>query len=295
MWSFHPVTFAVLNTKLVIPIGHSKVGAYYKCVGLKKIDRKTLSDEVFDQLTREIVQGRMEPGVLLPPERELVEVLGVNRGAVREALKRLAHSGLVSIQQGGGTRVLDYRRTAGLDLLGQLMVRADGSVDVGVARSVMEMRGALAPDVARLCAMRRSDDVAARLHGIVAAMDSAGDDLQRLQTLSLEFWDELVRGSENVAYELAFNTLRETYDRIRGVLVIVMGDEVSDVAGHRAIAQAVARRDEVSAKHVAAALVEHGTHRVFELLAALGAEEAAAADEAELEPERAPRRQEDLS
>jgi DNA-binding FadR family transcriptional regulator len=78
-----------------------------------------------------------------------------------------------------------------------------------------------------------------------------------------------VRGCDNIAYELAFNTLRETYDRIRGALVHVMADEVADLESYRSIAKAVERSDDVSAKHVAAALVEHGTHRVFELIAAL--------------------------
>ncbi len=241
---------------------------------LQKIDRRTLSDAVFDQLSREIVDGRMAPGVLLPPERELVEVLGVNRGAVREALKRLAQSGLVQIQQGGGTRVLDYRRSAGLDLLGALMVRADGGVDVTVARSVMEMRRALAPDVARLCALRRDSRTVARLHGVVDAMDGAAEDLAQLQSLSLEFWDVLVHASGNVAYQLAFNTLRDTYEQIRGALVIVMGDEVSDIEGHRAIAQAVSSTDADHARAAAEALVDHGTRRVFELLDALAREDA---------------------
>lgn len=246
-------------------------------MGLQKIDRRTLSDRVFTQLSREIVHGGMEAGVLLPPERELVEVLGVNRGAVREALKRLAHSGLVRIQHGGGTRVLDYRRTASLELLGELMVDAQGDVDVQVARSVMEMRSALAPDVARLCASRRDEAVVDRLHGLVAAMGTAGEDLGELQTLSLEFWDELVSGSDNVAYQLAFNTLRETYERIRGALVIVMGDEVSDVEGHRAVAQAVAAQDARVAREAAASLVRRGADKVFQLLEALAAER----DEAE--------------
>jgi hypothetical protein len=48
-----------------------------------------------------------------------------------------------------------------------------------------------------------------------------------------------------------------------------MADEVKDLESYRSIARAVERGDDVSAKHVAAALVEHGTHRVFELIAAL--------------------------
>jgi len=240
-------------------------------MGLQRIAKKTLSDEVYDQLSGEIVEGRYGPGLSLPAERQLCDMLGVNRGAVREALKRLAQAGLVSISQGGGTKVLDFRRNAGLDLLARLMFRRDGTVDLGVARSVMEMRGALAPDIARLCAKRADTATAAVLRQAVRHMEAAAakDDLPALQQLSLQFWDALVRGSGNIAYELAFNTLRQTYEQLREVLVQVMADEIRDVASHRSIAEAVARADELSAKHVAAALMEQGTRRVLELLAAL--------------------------
>ncbi len=241
-------------------------------MGLQKIDRRTISDQVFEQLSREIVDGRMEPGVLLPSERELVQVLGVNRGAVREALKRLAQSGLVQIQQGGGTRVLDYRKTAGLDLLGSLMIRADGEIDVRVARAVMEMRSALAPDVARLAATRRDAGTVERITNLVAAMGET-EDLAALQGHSLEFWDALVRASDNVAYRLSFNTLRDTYELIRGALVVIMADEVSDVGGHADILAAVVAQDGDAARRAAEALVQRGTVRVFDLLEALAAEQ----------------------
>ena len=242
---------------------------------LQKIERRTISDQVFEQLSREIVDGRMEPGAVLPSERELVSVLGVNRGAVREALKRLAQSGLVQIQQGGGTRVLDYRRTAGLDLLGSLMVRGDGEVDVRVARSVMEMRSALAPDVARLAAERRPESSLSPLEDTLAAMEQQVDDLGALQGLALEFWDGLVAASDNVAYRLAFNTLRDTYELIRGALVIVMADEVSDVQGHRAVLVAVQQQDPIAAQAAAVGLVQRGAAKVFALLDALAAEQSA--------------------
>lgn len=248
------------------------VGHMMSEMGLQKIDRRTISDQVFEQLSREIVDGRMEPGVLLPSERELVQVLGVNRGAVREALKRLAQSGLVQIQQGGGTRVLDYRKTAGLDLLGSLMIRADGEIDVRVARAVMEMRSALAPDVARLAATRRDDATVEQLTSLVVAMGET-EDLGELQGHSLEFWDLLVRAADNVAYRLSFNTLRDTYDLIRGALVVIMADEVSDVGGHRDVLEAVRAQDGDAAREAAEALVQRGTARVFELLEALAAEQ----------------------
>ncbi|MBX7078100.1 MAG: GntR family transcriptional regulator [Nannocystaceae bacterium] len=247
-------------------------------MALQRIAKRTLSDEVFEQLSAEIVQGRMQPGVALPAERELCETLGVNRGALREALRRLAQAGLVSIAQGGATKVLDYRRNAGLDLLSQVLFRDGGTIDLEVARSVMEIRAALAPDIARLCARRADEATTRELGEVVAAMAARTDDLDALQQLSLDFWDLLVRGSDNIAYELAFNTLRVTYDTVRTALVHVMADELQDLASYRAIAEAVARKDDVSAKHVASALVEHGTHRMFELIAALGKSGTAAPD-----------------
>ena len=111
-----------------------------------------------------------------------------------------------------------------------------------------------------------------------ASTELSDEALDALQQLSLRFWDALVRGSGNVAYELAFNSLRTVYDEIRGALVHVMADEVRDVESHRAIALAVGRRDELSAKHVAAGLMERGTRRVFELIATLEGGESGAAN-----------------
>jgi DNA-binding FadR family transcriptional regulator len=239
-------------------------------MGLRPVSRQSLAEQVFDQLTRTIVDGDMAPGALLPPERELADTLGVNRGAIREGLKQLSQAGLIQTRHGGGTTVLDFRRSGSLDLLSRMLFDGDGGVDLEVARSVMEMRTALAPDIARLCAMRRDAGISAELTAVVDRMDAA-EDLPELQTLALEFWDVLVRGSGNIAYELAFNTLRNTYEQVRELLGPALADELRDTSSYRAIAGAVERKDEVSARHVAAALAERGQQGIARILAAMGA------------------------
>jgi DNA-binding FadR family transcriptional regulator len=236
---------------------------------------------VFEQLSTGIVEGRFEPGSALPAERDLCRALGVNRGAVREALKRLAQAGLVHIRQGDGARVLDFRRTASMDLLAQLLFRADGLLDTKVARSVMEMRAALAPDVARLCAKRRSPALVERLDARVAAMAQDAEDLAALQLHALELWELMVEGADNVAYALAFNSLRATYEQIRELMVQVVADEVSDIGAHRALVATIARGDESAAARRATALVRPGTEGVIALLQLLDAERAKGADSAE--------------
>ena len=106
----------------------------------------------------EVVDGQIPAGEALPSERRLAEVLGVSRPAVREALQRMAQSGLVQVRQGGATMVRDYKRYAGLDLLPRLLVR-HGELDPAVARSILEARLAVGPSVAALAAagIRPSD------------------------------------------------------------------------------------------------------------------------------------------
>src|SRR3954451_11768659 len=100
---------------------------------LQPVARHSVSDAVFEQLQAQILGGHLAAGEALPSERALTELMGVNRQAVREALKRLDQAGLVEINHGGVTRARNYRESAGLDLLSTLLTKPDGSVDVTVA------------------------------------------------------------------------------------------------------------------------------------------------------------------
>lgn len=236
---------------------------------LQPVRRQSLSDAVFDQLREQIVRGEMRAGTTLPGERALCEALAVNRGALREALKRLAQARLVAVQHGGASRVLDYRSSAGLELLPDLLLTEAGGFDPEVVRSVVEMRSALAPDIARLAAARGGERVATALETTVERMDAAHDDLPALQTLAMEFWSALVDGTGNVAYRLAYNSLRQTYDRCMDVLAGVLADELGDRRSYRAIAAAVRRRDAKGAERLARTLTRRGEQRLLAVVAAL--------------------------
>ncbi len=235
-------------------------------MALKKIARNSVSDAVYEQLSREILEGRIQPGDTLPAERALCDMLGVNRGAIREALKRLGQAGLVEIRHGGGSTVLDFRSSAGTDLLSGLLLKSDGGVDYEVGRSIMEMRAALGPDVARLCALRRPDTLVERLQGSVDAMQRDADDVHALQQHDIEFWQILIEGAQNIAYRLAYNSLRATYDHLRELLARALTEEVSDLRGHREILEAVRAGDSARAESSARRLLSTGTEAVLALL-----------------------------
>lgn len=74
---------------------------------LQPVHRRSVPDEVFDQVLGEVVGGGLAPGEQLPSERRLAEVLGVSRPAVREALQRMSATRLLDVRQGGSTTVRD--------------------------------------------------------------------------------------------------------------------------------------------------------------------------------------------
>ena len=226
-------------------------------MALQPVNRRSVPDDVFEQIVAEVLNGEMKPGDALPSERRLAEVLGVSRPAVREALKRLTTTGLVEIRQGDTTTVRDFRRHAGLDLLPRLLFRA-GELDIAVVRSILETRLHNGPKVAELAAARRGPELAALLDATIDDLSAETDPVQR-QRHALTFWDHLVDGADSIAFRLMYNTLRATYDPALPALAVMMAAEVGHPEAYRAIADAVRTGDTEAAAAAARALLEPAT------------------------------------
>ncbi|MGK2931934.1 MAG: FadR/GntR family transcriptional regulator [Solirubrobacterales bacterium] len=212
-----------------------------------------VSQLVHESLRREILEGKLEAGAPLPSERVLAEQFGVNRHAVREALKRLEQAGLVRITHGGATRVLDWRDTGGLqvllDLLGETF-----DPPPEIARSVIEMRASVGVDAARHCAGRASAedrDTIREMADAAAGLVGKGDD--ELDVAFAAMWRAIVAGSHNIAYRLALNSLMEA--------MLAYGDiaqriRPTDADGIRALGAAIAAGDEDGAVAAARPMLE---------------------------------------
>jgi DNA-binding FadR family transcriptional regulator len=160
----------------------------------------SVSGRVYEHLHAEILAGAQT----LPSERKLSEDLGASRHAVREALKRLQQTGLIRISQGGTTRVRDWRRHGGLELLLEMDELPAG---LGVERAVMEMRASVGADAARRAATRATAVQRAELEAR-AEMLAAETDLDARNTIYEAFWDLIIDAADNLAYRLALNTLQ---------------------------------------------------------------------------------------
>ncbi|RDI42477.1 FadR/GntR family transcriptional regulator [Nocardia mexicana] len=218
-------------------------------MALQRIDRRTVPDTVFEQLVDEVLDGELAPGAALPAERQLAEALGVSRPTVREALQRLAHSGLVEVRQGGATTVRDFRRSAGLDLLPRLLVRK-GELDHGVIRSVLETRLTIGREVAGLAAERAGAGIADGLGDAVESLAAQKEPVAQ-QLEALGFWDHLVDAADSIVFRLLFNNLRAVYEPAVVALAGVMAAEVGQIDRYRALADAVVAGDGPAARRAA--------------------------------------------
>lgn len=211
---------------------------------------KPLGERLYDELCRDIIQGRIAPGNNLLAERKLAESRGLNRGAVREAMKRLAQMRLVRTVHGGGNKVEDWREVAGLELLPELLVGDTGLPDFAMLRSLLEMRASLAVDAARLAAERASPEQVQALESVVQAMRRRGNDPEYLQGEVQRFWALLVRTAANQVYVMSFNSLDLCWQRYGAHLRHLLSDELKAVNEYAAIVKACQRRDpDLAAKH----------------------------------------------
>ena len=71
---------------------------------LPALPRVLLSDQAYDLMRRSILDGTLSPGARIV-ESEIARRLGVSQAPVREAVKRLAHEGLVTVLPRRGSYV----------------------------------------------------------------------------------------------------------------------------------------------------------------------------------------------
>jgi DNA-binding FadR family transcriptional regulator len=211
-------------------------------VTYEPVRRQSVADQVFGRLRDSILSGELPPDGALPAERELAARFGVNRHAVREAVKRLEQVRLVRVSQGVDTRVTDWRRHAGLDVAAQLAGAGGPLAVVTMTRDMLEMRACIGADAARLCAERADDEARATVVDLAEAYALIGPDTDELAAANIGLWRAIVLGSRNVAYLLAFNSLASHALAVEPVPPAQRTAELLDVQGHLRLARLIETR-----------------------------------------------------
>jgi len=175
--------------------------------------RPRLSEVVARQILEAI--SDLEPGSRVPPERELTRILGVSRTTLREALRGLAVLGAIDVRHGQGAFVR-ARPETGIDS------ELAAALAKGVTPDLVEARQVVAVDIARLAALRRTDEDLVALQKVIDMQRQALDAGRRTILEGLRFdlavadaaHNEVLAGVMRSFQRLMLPRARAVYERI---------------------------------------------------------------------------------
>ncbi|WP_338767305.1 FadR/GntR family transcriptional regulator [Massilia sp. METH4] len=111
---------------------------------------RNLAQGVVESIGASIREGVLKPGEKLPTESVIMEMHGVSRTVVREAISHLQAAGLVETRHGIGTFVLEPPAPA-------LLISPDTIRTIEDVLAILELRISLETEAAWLAAARRTD------------------------------------------------------------------------------------------------------------------------------------------
>jgi GntR family transcriptional repressor for pyruvate dehydrogenase complex len=193
------------------------------------------------QLKSAILERRFRPGDRLPSEHVLAAEFGSSRASVREALRSLEQTGLVSVRRGfaGGAFVADGDLRHVTDSLAILLRLRKISI-----HHFTEARLVLEPWTARLAAERITDDELAGIRAHVAHHASAIEAGRYHATADLGFHRLVAEASKNPALVLVFNAIADLMvDEVIAGIEMDAATNHSNLSFHERLHDALERHD----------------------------------------------------
>lgn len=223
---------------------------------MEVLPRSTVVDALEDRLQQDIVTGKHPIGSYLPAERELAGGYGVTRTSLKHAFERLAQAGLLETRHGIGTRVRDFLRIGGADLL-PILVRYSPDW-IG---EVFEVRRGVGALIAERAAERASAAQRRELRDLLAVLAQAASG-DAAQLADAEVHRGLARATGNRVYVLLTNTLFNAYLPMRAQLVGPFLDTGEAHDRLEPVVTAVVSGDREAARRAAAAYLAE-TERIM--------------------------------
>jgi GntR family transcriptional repressor for pyruvate dehydrogenase complex len=216
---------------------------------IEPIKKTRVAEEIANRVRELILDGTFQPGRALPSERELAEQFHVSRGTIRDGFRMLEMIGLLETRHGQGTfpheLTVEHLVTP---LASVLTYRRD------LQEELLDVRRMFEPAVARVAAMRVTDEDVASLERILEAQRrqiKAGRSTIREDTA---FHAALARATRNLIVERIMETLNNLLVESRKLTLQQQGRSERSIRGHEAVVAALRRRD---ADGAARAMHEH--------------------------------------
>jgi len=205
--------------------------------------KEKLSDKVIIAIKNDIAGGRLKKGQKIPAEPELMELYQVGRSTIREAIKTLAISGILKVQQGSGTFVTSKIKD---ETLNQRLRRADFD-EINAVRSLLEK------ELVRLACMNREEHHLLVMEDLLvrrkAAIEANAE--KKCTDADIDFHIAIARASGNSVltdlYQSFTKVMRDFFSKREAQNIARFADSQPK---HEALARAIADRDQGLAEEI---------------------------------------------
>jgi DNA-binding GntR family transcriptional regulator len=192
--------------------------------GDRRLESRTLWEQVRDRLREDVLSGELDPGTVLS-EASLARSFGVSRGPIREALGRLASEGLVTITPRRGAIVTE--------------LTADEFIEA------YQVREALETLAIRLAVSRLEESDLARLRGLHQEMveHAKRGEVHAFFDANAAFHGVFVNASGNQKLQEVYRLLMDQMGRYLAHSLALRGSLEKSISEHSAILEAVEAGD----------------------------------------------------
>lgn len=155
-----------------------------------------LFEQISTKIRNDIKEGKFKVGAKIPSEPALMELYGVGRSTIREAIKSLTLSGILTVQQGFGTKV----NATPSEPIEQRLRSAD-------FKEINQVRALLEQEIVRLASKNRTESDLKSISDALEKRKSAIESESRTECANADIAFHLA-----IAHASGNNVLRDLYE-----------------------------------------------------------------------------------
>lgn len=172
----------------------------------RPLEKKRYSEQVADLIQDKILGDNLEIGTSFPSEKDLAQEFQVSRSVIREALRILEVSGLITIKKGptGGIFVADVYHKPITNSINNLITSGRVTID-----HLFDVRLLIEPHIAMEAALHAKDEDIKRLRDLFEDFSRHLDDPLHLKKNNLKFHLLVAKASGNPVLSLLLESVFE--------------------------------------------------------------------------------------
>lgn len=208
-----------------------------KNVDIKSLSRKTLSNQVIDEIISLLTTGQLKPGDRIPSELELMEICDVSRPVIREAMTSLEVLGIVNRKTRNGTFFADKVGSKPFSMM--LALSATDLI------SIIETRVALELGLITLAAEKITDEDLARLRELIEEMKALPT--EDSSEVDKEFHKVIALAAKIPLFEAIIDPLQSFHQKVLEQIPLKERNLAQTLNYHVDIYNALEKRDPIEA------------------------------------------------